>query len=241
MQVMRTFGRICCLLTLAALPGTGQTQDVRLNALKATLESLRPHGSEHTESRGATPQLTLVKHQLREWIESRLPPELRPGDEAALATELNAALAHAKLFCDSNPGAHEGECPYPTYLGYLEAVELHWQGEFLIVQTAAGIQCGYDASAYIYERTATVWRRNWESEQSDYRENLYAPQNLLSVQVSALAEKNDFLVLTLGTHPWCTSNWRPVYYRIWRMSPLLAAPKLLMDKTESAYLGAAIP
>ena len=41
-------------------------------ALHATLVSLRPHAGDHREARDATPELTVVKHQLRDWIELHL-------------------------------------------------------------------------------------------------------------------------------------------------------------------------
>jgi len=43
-------------------------------------------------------------------------------------------------------------------------------------------------------------------------------------------------VLTLGTGPWCSSNWHDVYVRLWTVS-FSGEPKLLLDKSELAYLG----
>jgi hypothetical protein len=46
-------------------------------------------------------------------------------------------------------------------------------------------------------------------------------------------------VLTLGSHFWCTSNWRPVYYRLWRTGADRLQPKLLLNETQVAYHGRA--
>src|SRR5580700_2092827 len=80
-------------------------QDIRLDALRSTLVPLREHANdrlsnEHDDSRGATPALTVAKHQLRDWIETRLAAFPETGDTAALAAEFHAGLRDAHLFCD---------------------------------------------------------------------------------------------------------------------------------------------
>jgi hypothetical protein len=101
---------------------------------------MRKHPLEHLESRGATPELTVIKHTLRDWIESRLTALAADGDPTAL-------------------GGH-----------FLDAVRLYRPplSEFVVVQTAVGINCGFDASAYACERSGDHWRRFWQSEQDDY-------------------------------------------------------------------------
>ena len=200
---------------------------------------MRKHPLEHLESRGSTPELTVIKHTLRDWIEPRLTALAADGDPTALARQLNAELKQAGLFCDS-----EKQCPQQSWLGFLDSVRVYRQAwsEFLLVQTTVGIQCGFDASAYAYERSGDHWRRFWQSEQDDYREKKYLPQNLHAVLISPTdyrtdGEKSAYLVLTLGDLPWCSSNWRDVYIRVWRTKAGVAEPKLLLDLSEGAYLG----
>jgi len=115
--------------------------------------------------------------------------------------------------------------------------------EFLTVTTAVGVLCGYDESAYLYRRDDQKrWRRFWESEQNDYSENKYLPQMLHAIRVSPTnydkgADKREHLILTLGTNPWCSSNWHPVYDRVWQTKSNHPEPKLLLDESEIAFLG----
>ncbi len=190
--------------------------------------------------RGATPQLTVAKHQLRDWIETQLRSLPRGGDEGGIERKLNSELRDAGLACrdDSTPG--QELCPDWTNLGFVGNVRLRRDGVFLVVQTALGIECGYDESAYLYSWSDEGWRRVWLTEQNDYAEKKYKPQVISSVLISPYSRENDYVVLTLGTESWCSSNWHEVYYRAFRLGPdLQAAP--LIEGAEFAFLGSAVP
>jgi hypothetical protein len=84
-----------------------------------------------------------------------------------------------------------------------------------VVQTAVGIQCGYDESAYIYEWKDNHWQRFWESQQNNYTKDKYVPQSLRAVLISPTdyrpdADQTAHVIVTLGTYPRCSSNWYPV-------------------------------
>jgi hypothetical protein len=81
-------------------------------------------------ARGATPALTDVKHQLRDWIESRLTVLQWNGNRwapnsAVLEEQLNDELVRADLVCARNPKCLENP------LGYLGRVVLEMQAGFL--------------------------------------------------------------------------------------------------------------
>jgi hypothetical protein len=232
--------RFACLFAFLILDQRANAEDVKLNSLRATLLSLRKQVNQHGETRGATPQLTVAKHQLRDWIESRLPPLKHEHDEVIAASQLNEALREANLFCSDSPDRGEDQCSGETELGYLDEVKLKFS-EFLIVQTAVGIDCGYDESAYIYQRSGDHWVRRWQSEQNTYTEMVYVPQTLHAVLISPAGINDSRVVLTLGSQPWCSSNWRSVYYRLWRMTPDAPESKPLLEQTKAAYLGAHDP
>jgi hypothetical protein len=61
-----------------------------------------------------------------------------------------------------------------SLLGFLSRIKLYrpQHSEFLVLRTGAGIECGFDESAYAYEWSADKWRRFWQSEQDDYREKM---------------------------------------------------------------------
>jgi len=230
---------VTAMLLACGLPAAGQTPP--LDALRALLIPAREHPLEHVETRGATPDLTLVKHHLRVWIESRLTPLTHPDEEIVLTSQLNADLKKAGLACSAPPGANEVPCPDQSLVGFLGEIKLRRSLGFLAVQTAVGILCGEDESAYLYEWKEDHWWRFWETEQNDYTKDKYFPQYLQFMLISPTnhrrgGDKTEHLVLTLGTNPWCSSNWQTIYYRIWQTSTGAGRPKLLLDESELGFL-----
>ena len=207
-------------------------QDRGLAPLSATLAAMRPRGDQRSdvnrETRGATPQLTVAKHQLRDWVESRLAGFGEKDNEDLLTRDLGDRLLAANLIC-------EPRCP-TNYLGYLDAVRAGREKEFLVIRTSLGIWCGYDESAYVYRFAMNHWQRVWESEQDDYRPGHYRPQSVHAVQLSAPDQAGNRLLLSLGSQPGCSSGFQPVYYRVWRVGGA-ARPKLLLDQSEFANVG----
>ncbi len=204
-------------------------QEGGLDRLRATLVPLRAHvndrmSNDYGDTRGATPALTVAKHQLRDWIETHLAKFPAGGDTAALAAEFHAGLTEARMFCDS--------C-FPSFLGYVDDVQVDREEGFLIVRTSAGIWCGYDDSAYIYQWSAGRWQRVWQDEQTVYTRQKYFPQILYSVHVSAPDRDGRRLVLTLGSRPGCSVAFQPVYYGVWRIGKAVA----LLRRDEFAYVG----
>ncbi len=213
--------------------------DSGLDAARATLIGMRGRKPDSGGPRGATPALTMVKHQLRDWVESRLTGLALRGDEGELERRLNTELREAKLICDDG-AADQPRCPEWTLLGFLEALKFRRSQGFLILQTGVGIECGFDESAYLYSWTDEGWRRVWQTEQNKYTEKDYKPQSIEAVMISPYSETNDYLLLTLALESWCSSNWHDVYYRAFRLGPdLLAAP--LVEGGEWAYLGVYFP
>jgi hypothetical protein len=215
-----------CLIFLA---GGAFAQDIQLAALRATLVPLREHANDrmsndHGSTRGATPVLTIAKHQLRDWIEMRLAKFPQDGDTAMFVEELHAGLRDARLFCDT--------C-FPSFLGYIDDVQVNRDQGFLIVRTSAGIWCGYDDSAYVYQWSGGRWRRIWQSEQSIYTSQRYLPRILYSVQISPPDRDGRRLVMTLGSRPGCSVAFQPVYYSMWQME----SPRPLLERAEFAYVG----
>jgi len=210
-----------------------------LAPLRATLEQLRRHRndvSDHPETRGARPDLTLAKHQLRDWFEQRLARVSQmlgaAWDENATNRELQDALAG--LSCPDG-------C-VTSALGFVDPVRLHRESEFLIVQTSVGIRCGYDDSAYVYRWNSRgngrVWRRIFETEQNVYTKTGYRPQTIYAVRISPPGSNGKRLVLTLGTRPGCSGAFQPFYYKIWALETAPhSRPKMLLDAVETAYVG----
>jgi hypothetical protein len=124
--------------------------DTGLDSLRASLLALRDKPIDSGGPRGAVPQLTIVKHQLRDLVESRFKGFTRDFDEGLLERELNAELLYAKLFCGYYGVADRPPCPDWSLFGFLKELKLHRSGIFLVLKTGVGIACGYDESAYLY-------------------------------------------------------------------------------------------
>jgi hypothetical protein len=214
------------------MAGAASAQDAQLGALHATLATLHSHAAAATiESPGSGPDLTLAKHQLRDWIEMQLGSIEDAGDEKAVADHINETL---KAVDATDRGDDQ------NLLGSLGEVRFSLESGLLIITTAVGILCQYDESAYGYKHVNGRWQRIWESEQNDYSPNKYAPQHIIAVHVWQSfkdgREDGPAFVMTLGNHWGCASWWHPVYYRVWRVDP--SGSKLLIDGSEMAWLRA---
>lgn len=221
--------RLAFVLMLSALGLPAQDQ--QLAAIRTNVLALRQHPDDHRETRGATAQLTVVKHQLRDWIEFHLSTFAQGGTERVLTEVLHAGLRDAKLFCDD-----DSQC-FPSSLGFLDDIQVSRDGEFLIFETAVGIWCGYDYSAYVYQWSGSRWLRIWESEQDTYTEKEYLPQIIHTVHISAPDSGGNRLLLTLGSKPGCASAFQPVYYRVWQMNERQRTSRILLQESELANVG----
>lgn len=233
---MKALGLIAVVI-LAGACARGQDagrSDAKLEALRQLLVPLRGRDPATKQNeRGASPVFQLAKHELRDWIESRLPP---PGDEfdaAALAKKLNKELKARKLIFDTSDLPPDKIGDWKKDIGYVGEIQMKLASGFVIVQTGLGVLCGFDESAYLFEWKGGQWRVRWESEENDYSDDHYVPLHWQHVLVSPSNPEDDYLVLTVGKMPWCSSNWSGgLIYRVWR-TQANSRPKLLLDYSES--------
>lgn len=216
------------VLAFLMFPLVLAAQDSPIAALRSTVLSLRKQFKDRQGVPTATPEVTLAKHQLRGWIEAHIGRFPADGDELTLAADIHAGLRDAQLFCDD-----DSEC-LPTAMGFLDEVQINRERNFLVVQTAVGvgIWCGYDYSAYVYEWSGSAWRRIFENEQNDYTKGKYLPQLLHAIHISTADSDGSRLIMTLGSRTGCVSAFKPVYYRVWRVSANRETSKLLLDGTD---------
>jgi hypothetical protein len=218
--------RLTPLTALLCLTAAAFAQDAQLDALHATLVSLHAHGEKRSvETSGATPELTLAKHQIRDWIETQLASLTDLQHLQAFSDRINQDLKRVDA-----QGSRDDE----NWLGSVGQVRFSSESGLLIVTTALGILCQYDESAYVYERVNGHWQRVLESEQNDYSPKKYTPQQIMAVHVSRSFIGGPAFVMTLGNGSGCASSWHSIYYRVWRVD--LSAAKLLIDGSELAFL-----
>ena len=217
--------KLLALILFLAAP----RQDPQLAAVRATLMSLRDSYGENQKTRGAAADLTVAKHQLRDWVESHLTKLGQNGDTLALAQQMHNEIDAAQLYC-----VDEADECFDNSLGYLDDVKINREGEFLIIRTAIGIFCAFDYSAYVYIWKPGGWQRVWENEQNTYSEKEYLPQIIYAVHISVPDKQGNRLVMTLGSRSGCTPAYLPVYYRVWQMNSDYRTGAALLDGSETA-------
>jgi hypothetical protein len=221
------------LILLAALTSIEES-DPQLEKLRSTLVSLRTHAEayaeKHSEALGGVTELTVVKHQLRDWIESRINTLEGDGDEKEFQRTMNDTLKAAELTAKEEP---------ENMLGYLGDIEIMREFDLLIVTTSVGIVCQYDQSAYAYEWADNHWKRIWQYEQNDYSRSKYAPQYLTThtwQDYENGKKTGSRYILSIGHTSGCMSTWHSVYWGVWRLNP--EGSKLLVDGSHGAWLRA---
>ncbi len=222
---------LALILVLLAPPPQDVLQDAALAGVRPILQRLRAQVTDYSPTRGATSELTVAKHLLRDWIESQLGELPEDGDIRAFQLELNAALADAELFCTE----FYIECG-DNILGYVDGIRMSREREFLVVVTAPGVWCGYDESAYVYAWEGPGWQRIWENEQTRYTEEGYLPQTIHDVQLSSLDANGDRLLMTLGSQAACAGSFKDLYTRVWQLDANNQSTTVL-DWTEYANDG----
>ena len=237
------------LLVLSVAVGQASPADGKLDALRTTMTSMRGTQMQNIQKgapRGATPLLTTGKHELRDWIESRLPELGERDNPAAFENQLNSELGAAALMFDA---AH-ATAPDPwsmEYLGYLNPVRVQRRSVFIVVVTSVGIQCGEDESAYVYGWSGDGWQRVFQNEQNDYSDEGYKPQFLSDVVISPWNLSNNYVALTLGRQTSCASIWHDIYFRVYRLGgdpsarPLISGEEYANVGSDPPIRGSATP
>ena len=207
---------------LALLPQAPQLTP--LAALRALLQRQIDQLEPHRATNGATSDLTTAKHDLRDWVETQLAGAGERVDARALSLTLHTALRDADLLCET--------CDW-NVLGYVDDVRVERSGEFLVIVTATGINCGYDESAYVYAWNGRQWQRIWEHERNTYTAEEYLPQNIHDVQISAPDADRNRTIMLLGSQTVCGGSFKDLYVRAWRMDPAYRADRVLNWKANA--------
>lgn len=185
-----------------------------------------------------------MKTLLREWIESRLAEQGFEADVGMLAHFWNKDLESAQL---RTVIIRRPPNPFETTVGRVGMISVERQEQiFLIVTTRLAIHCGEDESVYVYRWTLGRWQLALSAETNDYSSVArYRPQTMRSVSISSPARYGpgfeDRLVLILGTNPWCSSTWHPLYHRVWRLKSDRSPPEFLGAGESTAKIDLRMP
>ncbi len=123
------------LLTLLvfALPALAQPGDAILKNLQTSLARFKSHPI--AQAAEAAPELTPIKHQLRDWVEAQLAASSADFDPEALSARLNGMLQTAGLVEDTNDNQ--------DVRGAVR-VRISRDGALLRVITSVGVICEFD-------------------------------------------------------------------------------------------------
>lgn len=207
-------------LVLAALPLAATAEP---SSLAATLIVARSHCRAPQAERGLTAtDRRDIDSGLTRWLDDRLAAAPRAADPDLLQQELMVSLGpqEGDGSCVIEPDSQDGIA--------MLSVGVRREGPYLLVHSRVGIACGTDDAAALYQWDGTGWRRFWRS-----RDGLGAapPQRLAQVQ----ADPSTGLVMALGHDVWCTSNWRQISLRLWRVAPG-RTPLVLLDRSDFAFM-----
>jgi hypothetical protein len=235
---------IVMAVLLAAPAGAADLEPVSQSLAAVHAETLQLN-----ENHGVGPAMTGAKRALRVWIEAQLKGLPQEGNEAGLAQRLNTALHDSNLECDTPKDPDGKRCDsrdgFFNAKGYAGPITIERRDlyRYLVVTTRVGFNCGYDESAYIYVWRTGGWKLLLQSEQDDYRNKHYAPQNFVTIELSPANigwnedTKTPPLVVTQGYSPWCSSNWQMLYTRLWRASFTQPSPPPLLDRADELFIG----
>ena len=153
------------------------------------------------------------KHQLRDWIESRLP----------LGVTGNQLMMDVRT-----AGLESPDDIWELTLGYVTDIEITRPQNYpsaIAVRAAVSVSCGFDESWYIYVLTVTGWKRILEYERD-------TPLVNSEIEVAPADRDGSRLVLITGNHPACVSRFNVMQYRAFRISPFSPARTLLDGNRE---------
>jgi hypothetical protein len=210
------------LLAVAALMEAADVEAIRQT--QAKLIAMR---GQNEDSQGATPQLTVLKHQIRDWVESKLGKLAANVDIDRASHEIDAELARVKLIQQDD-----------LQLGDIEGITLeHPKGDtsWLLFKSIVGLDsCGRDTSIYLYQWQGGAWTRIFELEHNAYFGKYGPLEDVESVEVSYADQYQNRLVLVLANSWGCASMWQSLSYSLFRIGGIR---RTLLDESDTVYLG----
>jgi hypothetical protein len=199
-----------------------------LEAIRQTQTKLIAMRGQNEDVQGANPELTILKHQIRDWVESQIAKLNADSDLTQASAKIDSDLDRVKL------GSDDGE----PRLGGIDSVSLeHPKGDqsWLSFKSIVELDsCGRDSSLYLYEWRGGQWTRRLEIEHDDYGGHYGPIEFITSVEVSRPDDYQNRLVLVLGNSWGCASMWQGVSYVLFRVVGLA---KTLLDGSDTVYMG----
>lgn len=183
---------------------------------------------------GAYSLLEAEKHTIRELLRVVINSEAPNSSSEQLFRSASDALSKAGVRLDSQQHAEDTTSQmFGRVTLQLERVLGH--KDLIAAKVGVSIPCGTDGALYLYQQTAAGWEPALSYEAEPYKE-VNGAFGGLDFAVSPVKD-GSFYVLAASYTPWCTSTWQGIRYAILRPKPGSDRPQVLVNATDSIYLG----
>jgi hypothetical protein len=206
-------------------------------SLATSLQKLRKLPESEEYSYGTVPPeaqsaLLKIKRELRDLILFRL-NHAEPGQD--LARETRDGLIHEL----KDQGIVVGKEPdYRTELGYGYVLQVNVESlgndaSLVVTTTRLSITCGDDSSLMVFRRGPSGWQTILVDEAPIY-DQISGAHGSLEWRASERKSKGSILLVVAEIPQWCSSVWRPLRYRAYRVGSGFEKPvQLISDSTEA--------
>jgi len=206
------------------------------------LRQVKLSGDDTTVPVEIRPLLTKLKHQLRDLITLTLNSPVSKSESLEDVKKTLVAEFEKQGITPDKPDMVEvwPDKIDPSYTyGDIQQVAVRrvdGRPDLIAATTRIGVCCGSDTSLYIYQKTQGAWKLLMAQEATGYKE-VNGAQGSFGYAVSPSSTADPFFVVTKNVNPWCTSNWQSIRYHVLRPGTVPYEPKVLLDRTETIYLG----
>ncbi len=232
-------------LAIAMESGVSKTQNTETSEIAQTVNAMRQISTDSMETRipaAAKPLLTTLKHQLRDLIHKSLnahgsKSKNMAGVQKAVLKELKkqgVSVEEPKSVVFDKNYVDTGYVYGEIYRVAIKKLPHH--PDMAAAITTIGICCGQDSSLYIFKKSGQQWELILAQEADNYDE-VSGAQGSFHYGVSQHSDMSRFFVVTSDVNPWCSSNWQSIHYYVLRVGAAPYQPKILLQKSETVYLG----
>ncbi len=216
----------------------------RLAEIVAKLRQIEAVEGDTVVPAAAVPLLVELRSGLRELVSETViasPSDIPAEDLQRTMTERLNSLGVALTPRDAkgndpNYGiGADGPGSY-SYGGILDisARRFEHNPDVLAVTATLSVSCGDDTALWVFRRAGKGWELAMAREAAAYDE-VNGALGSFQYFVSPREADGDFFVVTAFSHPWCTSNWRTIFYQAARPGARWDRPRILLDAEDSLF------
>ncbi len=208
-----------------------------LEAIIRTVSQLREVKVEAYDSEiplQVKPLLIQFKHQLCDLILETMNAQWNTPQD--IRQQVLVTLQQAGIPVDDH--VYDVEPAYFTY-DKITDIQIEQPAEhpdMLVATVSLWVMCGGDTAFYLFQKIEKEWCLIAVQEATTYQD-IGDAQQAFQYAISPADKNGQFFVVTANTHPWCTSFWNMISYRVFRVGANPYQPKILFQGEEDIYQG----